>query len=119
VLTNTCASFIEVAIGEWLDQDGDQPLSEIVAECLNALRTAPSASAGHVCNLVPALVAERVIQERQVSPGKIRVGFTFLSVEGLWSNMPEPGVLLAFFALLANNQRFSIELAKAFEPQLD
>ncbi len=47
LLADTCASLIEVALGQWLDQEGgDRPLSDIVADALSALRTALSVDPG-------------------------------------------------------------------------
>ncbi len=63
-------------------------------------------------------VAREVIQERKVNSARVRAGVTFLRVEGEWSYMPEPGVLLCSGSLLENDQKFAAELKMAIESQL-
>ena len=40
VLAETSASLVELALADWVDQDGDRPFGDIVAERLEALRAA-------------------------------------------------------------------------------
>jgi hypothetical protein len=65
-----------------------------------------------------ASVAGEVIKERMVSSARVRAGVTFLRVEGVWTYMPEPGVLLCSGGLLEDDQIFATELKMAIESQL-
>jgi hypothetical protein len=63
-------------------------------------------------------VAEAVIEEYQVSPGRVRAGVIVLRVVGKWSRIPEPGVLLCSFETLGDESLFLGELKKTFETGL-
>jgi hypothetical protein len=63
-------------------------------------------------------VAESVIRERQVTPGRVRAGVLLLSVSGKWSNLPEPGLLLCSDEAYADEGLYAAELKKAFEAGL-
>jgi hypothetical protein len=63
-------------------------------------------------------MAESVIEEYQVSPGRVSAGIIVLTVTGQWSNIPEPGVLLCSEEFFADSELFLPALKRAFETGL-
>jgi hypothetical protein len=63
-------------------------------------------------------VAESVIEEYQVSPGRVCAGVLVLDVEGPWSNIPEPGILLCSSEFFADHDVFLPALKRTFETGL-
>jgi hypothetical protein len=68
--------------------------------------------------LVQKSVAESVIEEYQVSPGRVSAGVIVLAVAGLWSNIPEPGVLLCSESFFGESEAFRPALKRTFETGL-
>lgn len=67
---------------------------------------------------VPREVARSVIAEYQVSPERVNAGVIVLAVQGPWSAIVSPGVLLCSNSTYADDARFSLELKKAFVSRL-
>jgi hypothetical protein len=63
-------------------------------------------------------VAETVIEEYQVNPGRVCAGVMVLAVTGQWSNIAGPGVLLCSEELFADDDRFLPALKMTFETGL-
>lgn len=68
---------------------------------------------------VPREVAKSVIAAFQVSPERVNAGVIILAVQGHWSTIVSPGVLLCSDSTYADDARFSSELRRAFESQLN
>jgi hypothetical protein len=68
--------------------------------------------------LAQKAVAESVIEEYQVSPGRVSAGVIVLAVSGRWSNIPEPGVLLCSDEFLEDADLFLPALKRTFETGL-
>ena len=64
-------------------------------------------------------VVERVLAERSFVADKLRAKVTVLLVEGTWSFIPEPGLLLCSAGLFDDHELYALELQKAFESTLD
>jgi len=63
-------------------------------------------------------IAEAVMDDFQVGADRVRAGVIVLAVEGVWSNIPQPGVLLCSEAVFADGQFYAAELRRAFESGL-
>jgi len=63
-------------------------------------------------------VAESVMEEYQVSPGRVCAGVIVLAVTGQWSNIPEPGVLLCSEECFADGELLLPALKMTFETGL-
>jgi hypothetical protein len=63
-------------------------------------------------------VAEAVMDDYQVGAERVRAGVIVLAVEGSWSNIPQPGVLLCSEAAFADGPLYAAELRRAFESGL-
>lgn len=63
-------------------------------------------------------VAEAIMDDYQVGAERVRAGVIVLAVEGIWSNIPQPGVLLCSEAAFADGPLFAAELRRAFESGL-
>ena len=63
-------------------------------------------------------VAESVLAERQVLPERINAGVIILAVNGVWSTIFHPGVLLCSTSTYANDSLFAVELKKTIESSL-
>jgi hypothetical protein len=64
------------------------------------------------------MVAERVIEERHVSPERVKAAVIVLEVEGKWCHLAAPGILLCSEELFFDDARFSQELKITFESGL-
>ena len=63
-------------------------------------------------------VAEAVMDDHRVRAGRVRAAVIVLAVEGIWSNNPQPGVLLCSEAAFADGPLYATELRRAFESGL-
>ena len=63
-------------------------------------------------------VAEVVMDEYQVEAERVRACVIVLAVEGIWSNVRQPGVLLCSEAAFADGPLYATELRRAFESGL-
>ncbi len=63
-------------------------------------------------------VAEAVMDDYQVRAERVRAAVIVLAVEGIWSNIPQPGVLLCSEAAFADGLLYAGELRRAFESGL-
>ncbi|HEY5302733.1 MAG TPA: hypothetical protein VIJ86_01600 [Acidimicrobiales bacterium] len=63
-------------------------------------------------------VVKRVFETRGVVADKLRATVTVLSVEGIWSFIPEPGLLLCSEGLFGDRELYALELQKVFESRL-
>lgn len=79
-------------------------------------RFGPS-STGHR-SPTPKMVAERVIEERHVSPERVKAAVIVLEVEGKWCHLATPGTLLCSEELFFDDASFSQELKITFESGL-
>jgi len=66
-------------------------------------------------SLVPKNVAEAVIAEHAVSPGRVRGAAIILSVMGSWSRIVEPGVVLCSDEAYLDDSKFAAVLKDTFE----
>jgi hypothetical protein len=73
---------------------------------------------GRAAWLAQKSVAESVMEEYQVSPARVSAGVIVLAVNGRWSNIPEPGVLLCSEEFFADGELFPPALKRAFEAGL-
>jgi hypothetical protein len=69
--------------------------------------------------LVPKDVAEAVIAEHAVSPGRVRGAVIVLSVAGSWSRIVEPGVVLCSDEAYLDDSQFAVVLKDMFESGLN
>jgi hypothetical protein len=69
-------------------------------------------------SLVPKDVAEAVIEEHAVSPGRVRGAVIVLSVTGSWSRIVEPGVVLCSDEAYLDDSQFAVVLKDTFESGL-
>jgi hypothetical protein len=67
---------------------------------------------------IPKNVAELVIQEHHVSPERVRAAVLVLAVEGRWSHITNPGILLCSQEAFFDDALFATELKKTFESGL-
>ena len=63
-------------------------------------------------------VAEAVMDDYQVGVERVRARVIVLAVEGIWSNIPQPGVLLCSEAVFVDGPLYAAELRRAFESGL-
>jgi hypothetical protein len=70
-------------------------------------------------SLVPKDVAEAVIAEHAVSPGRVRGAVIVLSVTGSWSRIVEPGVVLCSDEAYLDDSQFAVVLKNTFESGLN
>ncbi len=63
-------------------------------------------------------VAKCVLETQGVGADKLRANVKVLLVEGMWSSIPEPGLLLCSARLFDNREFYALELQKAFESRL-
>jgi hypothetical protein len=63
-------------------------------------------------------VAESIIEDYQVRPGRVAAGVIVLAVDGPWSNITEPGVLLCSEESFADREAFLVDLKRTFETGL-
>ena len=68
--------------------------------------------------LAQKAVAESVIEEYRVSPGRVCAGVIVLAVRGAWSHIPEPGVLLCSEKFFADGALFLPALKRTLESAL-
>jgi hypothetical protein len=64
------------------------------------------------------MVAERVIEERHVSPERVNAAVIVLEVEGKWFHLAAPGILLCSEEFFFDDARFAQELKTTFESGL-
>ena|GEM_PF-3561611 len=62
--------------------------------------------------------AEAVMDDYKVRAERVRAAVIVLAVEGIWSNIPQPGVLLCSEAAFADGPPYATELRRAFESGL-
>jgi hypothetical protein len=67
---------------------------------------------------IPRTVAERVIEENEVSPERVNASVVVLSVQGQWAHLTAPGMLLCSKETFFDDSLFAIELQRAFESGL-
>jgi hypothetical protein len=63
-------------------------------------------------------IAEAIMDDYQVGAQRVRAGVIVLAVEGIWSNIPQPGVLLCSEAAIADGPLYAAELRRAIESGL-
>jgi hypothetical protein len=63
-------------------------------------------------------IAEAVMDEHQVGGERVRAGVIVLAVDGIWSNIPQPGVLLCSEAVFADSHIYGAELRRTLESGL-
>jgi hypothetical protein len=63
-------------------------------------------------------IAEALMDDHQVGGERVRAGVMVLAVDGVWSNIPQPGVLLCSEALFADSHLYGAELRRALESGL-
>lgn len=63
-------------------------------------------------------VVKRVLEDCSVVADKLRAKVTVLLVEGNWSFIPEPGLLLCSAGLFDDRELFALELERVFESSL-
>jgi hypothetical protein len=73
---------------------------------------------GKAAWLAQKSMAESVIEEYQVDPGRVSAGVILLAVTGLWSSNPEPGVLLCSEEFFDDGALFPPALKRTFETGL-
>jgi hypothetical protein len=69
-------------------------------------------------SLIPKTVAERVIEERQVSPEFVQAAVIVLSVQGNWSHIVQPRILLCSKEAFVDETIFAKRLKETFESGL-
>ena len=69
-------------------------------------------------SLIPKTVAEQVVEENHVSPERVNASVLVLSVEGRWSHITAPGMLLCSEETFFDDSLFAIELKRTFESGL-
>lgn len=67
---------------------------------------------------IPKMVAERVIEERHVSPERVKAAVIVLDVKGKWFHLAAPGILLCSDEFLFDDAQFAQELKTTFESGL-
>jgi hypothetical protein len=108
---------------EFASLAGSPPLQKAARQvCNQALKWDSGrggvAPEGRSAWLAQKSVAESVIEEYQVSPGRVSAGVIVLAVTGQWSNIPEPGVLLCSQEFFADSEAFLPALKRTFETGL-
>ena len=63
-------------------------------------------------------IAEAVMDDHQVGGERVRAGVIVLAVDGIWSNIPHPGVLLCSEAVFADSHLYGAELRRTLESGL-